>query len=371
MAVQDTGATHSPAAKTRMELLKRRGQTIESMTIPSGFLDELPVLGQANTHMENPLVSVVIPTFNSERDIGDAIDSVLAQSYSNIEIIVVDDGSTDDTVDIVRGYKRVRLFQQANQGSAVARNLGIWNATGDYVAFLDSDDVWWSRKIEVQVAELRRTGLGMAYSRFIRWHPSAQGDFSPPEQEFANTANPRLSRASIVTGWTYVELLLDCIVWTSTVLVERQLLLQAGLFNPHFRKGQDYDLWLRLSRITQMIGIEQPTALYRIHENSITFRVTDRCYEYEILSNAVATWGEIGPDLRRPKPGAVTKRLVRALFNHGRSHLSYGNPRIAISAFQTLLRRHQANPQALLLLLYAYAKLARRAVSERKPRISC
>ena len=78
-------------------------------------------------------------------------------------------------------------------------------------------------------------------------------------------------------------------------MVERDVLPEAGLFDPHFRKGHDYELWLRLSRLTEMVGLEQPTALYRIHPGSITFRVADRCYDYEILTAALEKSGEADP----------------------------------------------------------------------------
>jgi glycosyltransferase involved in cell wall biosynthesis len=318
--------------------------------------------------MGAPLVSVVIPAFNSAEHIGDALNSVLAQSYTDIEIIVVDDGSTDDTVGIVKQYERVQLLQQANQGSAVARNLGINHAQGDYIAFLDSDDVWWSGKISLQMAELQRTGLEMAYSRFIWWHPDPEGNYSPPESEFESPTNPNISNVAIVTGWTYAELLLDCIVWTSTVLVKKDKLIRSGLFNPSFRKGQDYDLWLRLSRIVPMLGIDQPTALYRIHPNSITHHIAERCYEYEILSRAVENWGETGPDLRHPPAGTVEHRLARILLNHGNAHARSGNPRIAIKAFREMFRKYHLNPKALLLLGFAYLKLAQQSVAGKRPR---
>ena len=286
-----------------------------------------------------PLVSVVMPAYNSARYIVEAIDSALQQDYPALEIIVVDDGSTDDTVVIVTGYgDKVRLLTQKNRGSAAARNLGIQHARGKYIAFLDADDAWWRHKIRHQVDAMLAGNYKMAYSRFIWWHPDAQGQHSQPETEFEQPGNPNLSTAAIVTGWPYAELLLDCIVWTSTVIVEKTELEKSGMFDESLRKGQDYDLWLKLAQQIEMVGLEKPTALYRIHPTSITSSVKEINYEYLILSRTVERWSETGPDGRAPPAGLVAARLARSSFRHGHAHLKYGNPRIAAESFRLSMR---------------------------------
>lgn len=123
-----------------------------------------------NTVTNPPLVSVIIPVYNGRRFIGAAIESALAQTYNPIEIIVVDDGSTDDSVSIVREYQqqddRIQLICQANRGVAAARNTGIQNSKGTYVAPLDADDIWFPDKIEAQVEVMERSGpqVGLVYA---------------------------------------------------------------------------------------------------------------------------------------------------------------------------------------------------------------
>ncbi len=312
-----------------------------------------------------PLVSVVMPAYNSAQYIAEAIDSVLQQDYPALEIIVVDDGSSDNTTEIVARYgAKVSLLTQANQGSAAARNLGIRHAHGKYIAFLDADDVWWSQKIRVQVEALATSGHKMAYSRFIRWHSDANGNYSLPETEFGMPLNPNISQDDIVTGSLYPELLLDCMVWTSTVIVEKAELEKAGMFDEYLRKGQDYDLWLRLSRNIDMLGMEQATALYRIHATSITASVKDINYEYLILSRAVAQWGETGPDGRRPGPGLVSERLMRSSFVHGYAHFKFGNPRIAMHSFRESMTHSGFRVKTLMLHLAA----SLRSVLNARPR---
>lgn len=305
----------------------------------------------------DPLVTVIIPAYNSELYIAEAIDSALRQDYPALEIIVVDDGSADNTRNIVLGYgDKVRLLSQHNKGSAAARNLGILNGRGKYVAFLDADDIWWPHKIRYQIAELSKSGYKMAYSRFIWWRPDKTGQYVVPEIAFSTPDNPDISSGEIVTGWTYADLLLDCIVWTSSVIVEKNEIEKAGLFDESLRKGQDYDLWLRLSQQIEMLGLKQPTALYRIHPTSITSSVKEINYEYLILARAVARWGETGPDGRSPPAGLVAARLARSSFGHGHAHLVGGNPRIAVQAFIKSMKHSGIRIKPLIFLAAALGK---------------
>lgn len=303
-----------------------------------------------------PLVSVIIPAYNSECYIADAIDSILQQDYPVLEIWVVDDGSVDNTQAIVRGYgDQVQLVTQQNKGSAAARNLGILHAHGKYIAFLDADDVWRKDKISLQVDALRNSGYKMAYSSFIRWHPDAQGRYAAPDSLFDTPRHPDTTSARIVTGWVYADLLLDCMVWTSSVIVEKSEIERAGLFDETLRKGQDYDLWLRLSQQIEMLGLQQPTALYRIHPDNITSAVKDVNYEYLILSRALARWGETGPDRRTPA-GSVAARLAKSCFVHGHRHLLRGDPRIAVRALIASMKHSGVRAKPLLYLAAALAK---------------
>ena len=123
--------------------------------------------------MDQALVSVIIPVFNGEKYIRCAIDSVLEQDYKPIEIIVIDDGSSDATLEILRDLgNEISIYHQPNKGSAAARNLGIRMAKGSYIAFLDADDYWFPGKISAQMEALLATGCKMAFSRFLFWNVS-------------------------------------------------------------------------------------------------------------------------------------------------------------------------------------------------------
>ena len=317
---------------------------------------------QATTGL--PLVSVIIPAFNAEHFLADAIDSVLAQDYPHLDIIVIDDGSTDSTSGIVSGYgERVRLISQTNRGCAAARNAGVRAAHGHYVAFLDADDVWWPHKIRLQIDALTASGYRMAYSRFIVWTPDARGTFPPPELMFSMTDNPGLSNCALVTGNVYSHLLLDCIVWTSTVLLERSLLETAGPFDESLVMGEDYDLWLRLSQETVMLGIERPTALYRQHGQSITRSVHAVNYEYLVIRRALDRWGEGAPHADAASDAAPTpmlssmmrNRLARSMLSHGYNHARHGSKRVAADSYLKVLQHGGLRLKpAMLYALYKF-----------------
>ena len=129
-----------------------------------------------------PLVTVVIPVYNTERYVGETLRSVIAQTWKNIEIIVVIDGSTDGSLDICRGFDdaRIRIVEQENQGLAAARNTGIRESAGAYIGFIDSDDTWWPEKVEKHVQRFEEDpDLGIKRVRvLVSWKGQAEGRLS-------------------------------------------------------------------------------------------------------------------------------------------------------------------------------------------------
>jgi glycosyltransferase involved in cell wall biosynthesis len=180
-------------------------------------------------------ISVVIPAYNHGAYIQDAIASVRNQSYPVEEIIVVDDGSSDNTADMVRSAgSDVRYFYQHNQGPSRARNLGAQNARGRWVAFLDADDWWDERKIEYQIAVLKHTpDAVLVYSSMEYILPDGSREFV--EAFPLDRIWPTLRYRNCVTGSG------------SGVLVRRDVLLEAGGFNDELAASEDWDLWIRLA----------------------------------------------------------------------------------------------------------------------------
>jgi len=181
------------------------------------------------------LVSIIIPTYNREKWIKEAIQSVLSQTYSFYEVIVVDDGSSDNTREIVNSFKeRVKYFFQQNCGPSCARNKGIELSRGEWIAFLDSDDLWKKEKLEKQMEALKKEPrFKVCYTEEV-W--IRNGKF----------VNPR-KRHKKYSGWIYLHCLPLCIISPSSVLIHRSVFEDVGKFDPHLPVAEDYDLWLRIS----------------------------------------------------------------------------------------------------------------------------
>lgn len=271
-------------------------------------------------------VSVVIPCYNAERYIGATIDSVLAQDQAGMEIIVVDDGSSDGSVELVRSkYPSVRLERQANAGVAAARNRGLALARGEWVAFVDADDIWLPGKLAAQFALMATDpACRMSYTAWQVW-PSA--DVLPAGDTLAHLAALAgdAGRWAGASGWIYPELLLDCVVWTSTVMGQRSLFAEIGGFDPTLRIGEDYDLWLRASRVTPILRVARPYALYRMHPASITRSMPTDNYRARVIGRALAQWGMRSPDGREADHAAVQRMMAKSWSDFAGAHLGGGN----------------------------------------------
>jgi glycosyltransferase involved in cell wall biosynthesis len=203
------------------------------------------------------LVSVIIPTYNRAKYIGEAIESVLAQTYSPIEIIVVDDGSTDNTCEIVAKYEpRVRYVYQNNAWCGAARNNGIRLATGKYTAFLDSDDLWLPEKLERDV-------------EFLENHPKIGVVYSNCEFINAEGQVIKQQRRQSLNGWITSELLQSNPIITCTLTVRSEILRVVGGFREEREISEDWELWVRLSTRTQFAHLDCITAQKRDHPANI------------------------------------------------------------------------------------------------------
>lgn len=204
-------------------------------------------------------VSVITPSYNAERFIKETIESVLAQTYQNWEMIVVDDCSTDQTTDIIRNYQlqddRIQLIElEENSGSAVARNTAMDHATGRYWAFLDSDDLWTPEKLEKQLTFMVDQAIAFSFTKYVRMLEDGtltQGISEAPEQ----------------VG--YKDLMKQCIIGCLTVMLDRDKIGEMRMVN--IRTRQDYAFWLAITkRGFPAYGIPEVLAHYRLVENSIS-----------------------------------------------------------------------------------------------------
>lgn len=214
-----------------------------------------------------PLVSVVIPSYNVEPYIAEAVNSAANQSYRNIEVIVVNDGSTDATGSVVRDLirrrqdERIRVVDQANAGLSAARNTGIEHASGELIAFLDGDDAWSPRKVERHVAVLQSDqSIGLT------------GSFSSYMTE-SGTRTGRVLRGSKLAPTLHDMLRRNHFGNGSTIVVRRQCFERAGTFNTLLKSCEDYEMWCRILWATSYRAVCIPDALtfYRMRGTSLSF----------------------------------------------------------------------------------------------------
>ena len=199
-----------------------------------------------------PKVSVIIPAYNRLPMLKEAVDSVLAQDFEDGELIVVDDGSTDGTAEEIKRYGgRVKLLQHpVNKGVSAARNKGILDARGKYVAFLDSDDLWVKGKLKIQVTFLEdNPHYPVCYTDEI-WIRKGK------------RVNPMLKHAKY-SGWIFEKCLPLCIISPSSVMIKRALFSKVGIFDEALPVCEDYDLWLRISARFPIFFIDRKLIIKR------------------------------------------------------------------------------------------------------------
>jgi len=222
--------------------------------------------------MTSPIVSVIIPTYNCKDYVQEAINSALAQTYQDFELIVVDDGSTDGTGEVLkRFHSRIRYVYQDNRGISAATNRGIRMASGQLIAFLDHDDLWVPHKLQCQVAYLdAHPDVALVCTRFSTIGYNG-GYLKELEEPFGVPAG-QVSFETIF--WR-------CPVLTSTVLVRREALLQAGLFDETMRWGQDWDMWARLALQSAIVLMPESLVRYRIHAGNTYARLLSQPEEVD------------------------------------------------------------------------------------------
>ncbi len=193
----------------------------------------------------NALVSVIIPTYNRESTIEKSLQSVMNQTYKNIEIIVIDDGSTDNTENIVKDIQdeRILYIKQENKGVSRARNTGILNSKGEYIAFQDSDDIWHANKLEVQMKKFRNSQYGLVYSSFNKIY------------EKKNSVLPKLKRGK--EGNIYFDLLKLNFIGCPTVILKKEVVEKCGIFDESLHKYEDWEYFIRISREYKVLFVEE------------------------------------------------------------------------------------------------------------------
>jgi len=267
------------------------------------------------------LVSVVVATYNMGHYLPQAVQSVLGQSYQNVDVQIVDDGSTDETPTILRqwdAHPRVRVYRQMNGGQARAKNQGVVLSHGDFVAFLDADDVWLPAKLSRQMPLFSgRPEIGVVYSDYERMDDEGR----PLPKGPTRMHRGRISGA----------LLIENFVSFPSAVVRRECLERHGAFDEALGMGIDYDLWLRLSAHYQFDFIAEPTVRYRIWAGQMSKNYRQR-YQSAI---------RIMQNFLDSNPGVVNPAVARRAWAHtyaGRGDVTLWHEADRVAAFHDYLR---------------------------------
>jgi glycosyltransferase involved in cell wall biosynthesis len=295
----------------------------------------------------NPTVSVIVPVFNRATTVARAVDSVLRQTYSDFEVVAVDDCSTDDSASVIRSIQdeRIRVVvSERNLGIAGARNLGVANSRGHWVAFQDSDDEWLPRKLERQMDLLSRPGQSnfAVYCGMLRLGRLDAGNRRRIEMDYV--PHPSVDR---VDGDILDALLDRSFVSTQTLVVRRDIFDELGGFDPDMPVLVDYDFAVRLARLGPIACIDEPLVLQRFSADSVT-RQIDRRLESQ------ARVVEKFKDLYASRPALLSLALYRIAGGY-REQGDY------TTASEFLARARRAQPVSpRLLAMSAYVAVRRR-----------
>jgi glycosyltransferase involved in cell wall biosynthesis len=208
------------------------------------------------------MVSVIMPAYNSEKTITESIKSVLCQTYKFWELIIINDGSTDNTENLIKSFNdnRIIYIYQNNKGVSAARNLGLTLSTGSYIGFLDSDDIWESNKLEIQINYFKNNNeISMIHTDFMTFKDSIDHCKYKKYIEPYNNINTYFYR-----------LLINDIIVTSSVILKKEVYDKVGLFDNSFYGVEDWDYWIRVSKNFNISYIDNCLTYYRENEAGIS-----------------------------------------------------------------------------------------------------
>lgn len=279
-------------------------------------------------NIKKPSVSVIIPTYNRKDLVLETINSVLKQTFKDYEIIVVDDGSTDGTqleLSYLVHSGKLRYVYQENNGLASARNRGIDESVGRYLAFLDSDDIWLPSKLEKQVAMLEKDPhCAMVYTDSRNFN---EYGLSPVSRLVSSDKNT-------MAGMIWEYLVMGNFINPSTVLIRKTVIGQVGYFDTALKMGEDWDFWMRIAHKNRIGFIDEALVHYRIHSNNMTKNTAVLTQYLTLIINK--TFMKSLMDKKNVKKKKLALGLVHQ--RAGWDYLSSGEAKKARHEFLTLIR---------------------------------
>jgi len=292
--------------------------------------------------MSSPTVSVIMPAFNASKTIKNSVRSVIAQSFDDWELIIVDDGSIDDTSPIAKSYAdddfRIRILRLENNGGLPnARNQGCLMARGQYIAFLDSDDLWHKHKLKKQIQfHLDNPGIEISHTNFIAFDDKQV--YTKPFRKFLDS-NEKIS------GNIYPSICYKNSIGVLTVLLKRELLIHVNLFDANLWTLEDQDLWIRIAKEKKEFGyLNDVLAYYRISEGGISKKIGKYKRAYKKFFSKVLNENDLDESLLR-----------RYYYRHfGTVYFKKDNHKLSTLYFIKSIKLRPFDMQALTTYLYLF-----------------
>ena len=270
----------------------------------------------------NPTISVIIPVYNGATEVRRAIDSALGQSDCTVEVIVLNDGSKDETASVLEEYgDRIRAINQQNCGLSRTRNNGIALATGEWVAFLDHDDYWQPEKLSLQLKAAQRTGFEVIYTN--------AGNFGDVDR----VADLRSEPKAMAEGDLLEKLLQDNFIVVSSVMIKRALIQEKEGFDSSLPSVEDWDLWLKLSaRGVRFAAVREPVTMYQWRAGSMS-----KNYDLMRTTRMTILQRALKSDRAMALPWSVRRRAQANIESCSAWFLAGSSPRKAIRWYMNSL----------------------------------
>jgi GT2 family glycosyltransferase len=293
--------------------------------------------------MTSPLVSVIVPAYNASQTIRETIDSILAQTLTDFELIIVDDGSTDDTAFIISGFtdERIQYFYQPNNERSAARNQGITLAKASYIAFIDADDLWLPGKLERQVALLKKKPeLGLVYCDVFHF------DGHTGENIFRYSQEAKLHHGRV--AWQF--LLNENFIQSPTPIVRKEVLQDVGLFDPDLIPVEDWDMWFRIARKYPINFVNQPLARYRVCHYRVNELDSHHQRYLSTLRFLDKTCQKLLSEGHRQSIGLVQRAIALTNYRHGVILMRNREDIQAIEMFKSTVKGYPFYPKTYIRL---------------------
>lgn len=276
-----------------------------------------------DSHNSTEVVSIIMPCYNAQKTLAKTLDSIFSQTYTSFKLYCINDGSTDNTQSILDEYQnkfkdRMWVLSQKNKGQTISKNIGIQQSQGEYIAFIDSDDLWDPKKLDIQLSAMRADPeVGLSYT---------DGYYIDAD----DIQHEKIGIDPILQGQCFKRILMGNAIVASSVMIRRSIINKIGLFDETLTACENWELWTRIASVCPLKALPDPLTYYRRHDANMSHNfekmVTNRL---RVVHNNIARYKHSLPDSKRIMRDALFRSyqffgenyLWKMQLNKARSHL--------------------------------------------------